>query len=33
MPSADQPAILPNCRRENLLKGIVFLTAPGINQS
>jgi hypothetical protein len=32
MPSADQPAILPNCRRENLLKGIVSLAA-GINQS
>jgi hypothetical protein len=32
MPNADQPAILPNCRRENLLKGIVSLAA-GINQS
>jgi hypothetical protein len=29
MPSADQPAILPNCRRENLFNGIVSLTAPG----
>jgi hypothetical protein len=29
MPSADQPAILPNCRRENLLNGIVSLAAPG----
>jgi hypothetical protein len=32
MPSADQPAILPNCRRENFLKDIVSL-AVGINQS
>jgi hypothetical protein len=28
-PSADQPAILPNWRLENRLKGIVSLTAPG----
>jgi hypothetical protein len=28
-PSADQPAILPNCRRENLLNGIVSLAASG----
>jgi hypothetical protein len=32
MPSADQPAILPNCRLENLFNGIVSL-ATGINQS
>jgi hypothetical protein len=29
MPSADQLAILPNCRRENLLNGIIALAAPG----
>jgi hypothetical protein len=29
MPSADQPAILPNCRLENLLNGIISLAAPG----
>jgi len=29
MPSADQPAILPNCRRENLLNGIVSLAVSG----
>jgi len=31
IPSADQPAILPNWRRENLLKGIISLA--GCNQS
>jgi hypothetical protein len=29
MPSADQPAILPNCRREKILNGIVSLAVPG----
>jgi hypothetical protein len=29
MPSADQPAILPNWRLENLLNGIISLAAPG----
>jgi hypothetical protein len=28
MPSADQPAILPNWRRENLLNGIISLAEP-----
>jgi hypothetical protein len=31
MASADQPAILPNCRREKLLKGIVSLASGSIN--
>jgi hypothetical protein len=31
MPSADQPAILPSCRRENLWKGIVSLAPGSIN--
>ena len=29
IPSADQPAILPNWRRENLLNGIISLAGPG----
>jgi hypothetical protein len=29
VPSADQPAILPNCRRENLFNDIISLAAPG----
>src|SRR5512140_2105953 len=31
MPSAGQPAILPDCRRENLLKGSASLASGSIN--